>query len=43
MSKLILELNDEFIEQFINKIRPELTAFQPEAEEVLIEVKLLNF
>ena len=34
MSKLTLDLNDEFIEQFVNKIQPKLIAFQPESEEV---------
>ena len=43
MTKLILELNDEFIEQFINKIRPELTAFQPQAEEVFNRSEAAEF
>ena len=34
MSKITLDLNDEFIEQFVNKIQPKLIAFQPESEEV---------
>ena len=34
MSKITLDLNDEFIEQFVNKIQPKLIGFQPESEEV---------
>ena len=43
MSKLTLDLNDEFIEQFVNKIRPELTAVQPEAEEVFNRSEAAEF
>jgi len=43
MSKLTLDLNDEFIEQFVNKIRPELTAVQPEAEEVFNRSEAAQF
>ena len=43
MSKLTLDLNDEFIEQFVSKIRPELTAVQPEAEEVFNRSEAAQF
>ena len=43
MSKLTLDLNDEFIEQFVNKIRPELTAVQPEAEKVFNRSEAVEF
>ena len=43
MSKLTLDLNDEFIEQFVNKIRPELIAVQPEVEEVLTRSEAAQF
>ena len=43
MSKITLDLNDEFIEQFVNKIRPELTAVQPEAEEVFNRSEAAQF
>ena len=43
MSKLTLDLNDEFIEQFVNKIRPELIAVQPEVEEVFNRSEAAQF
>ena len=43
MSKITLDLNDEFIEQFVNKIQPKLIAFQPEAEEVFNRSEAAQF